>query len=417
MLRAIDKWLPGYLASVLRRPRWRGGGVRHLFFCIADHFEPFRGGASRKVALQRVARWCEAYPRMADRFRDVDGRAPRHTFFYPAEEYDAEVLDRLGTLCRAGYGEVEVHLHHRNDTAETLRHALVSFRDTLADRHGLLGRDAEGRPRYGFVHGNWALCNSRPDGDWCGVNEELGVLAETGCYADFTFPSAPSPTQPRTVNAIYRATDTPGRPRAHDRGESVSSVGGRVPGVEGDARKCVDSASHALCATGDMGPATSDQRPPARDTRPAPLATRHLPLATRHSPLLLVQGPLALNWHRRKWGVLPRLENGEITGANPPWPQRIRLWVRQAIGVAGRPDWVFVKVHTHGCAEANTRVLLGDPMASAHAFLCDVLGGSSDWRLHYVTAREMFNLVLAGEDGVVDPLAALEDYAVAGPSG
>jgi hypothetical protein len=58
------------------------------------------------------------------------------------------------------------------------------------------------RIAYGFVHGNWALCNSRPDGDWCGVNEELTVLAQTGCYADFTFPSAPSPTQPRMVNAV-----------------------------------------------------------------------------------------------------------------------------------------------------------------------------------------------------------------------
>jgi hypothetical protein len=370
MLRAIDKWFPGYLASLMRRPRWRDDGPRHLFFCIADHFEPFRGEAPVEEALQRAAHWCEAYPRMADRFRDSDGRGPRHTFFYPAEEYHVEVLDRLAALCRAGHGEVEIHLHHRDDTVATLRNALLSFRDTLSERHGLLGRDAEGRPRYAFVHGNWALCNSRPDGDWCGVNEELSVLSETGCYADFTFPSAPSPTQPRTVNAIYRATDRPDRPRSHDRGERV---------------QCPASAE--------------------------------APAGSGHSSLLLVQGPLALNWHNRKWGILPRLENGEMTGANPPTPQRVGLWVRQAIGVAGRPDWVFVKAHTHGCVDANSRALLGDPMAATHAFLQEAFGDSPDWRFHYVTAREMFNLVLAGEDGVTDPASVLGNYAVRPPPG
>jgi len=378
----MDKWLPGYLASVLRRPR-RCGGVRHLFFCVADHFEPFRGGVPRADALALVKRWCDEYPRLADRFRDSEGRPPRHTFFYPAEEYDADALDRLAELCRAGYGEVEIHLHHRNDTIEGLRDSLIAFRNTLAEDHDLLGRDAEGRPRYAFIHGNWALCNSRPDGDWCGVNEELGVLAETGCYADFTFPSAPSPTQPRMVNAIYRATDTPGHPRAHDRGERAR-----------------------LRTTGKRDEEHADQPCPTGSHSDTPT------LPHPHTSLLLIQGPLALNWSRRKWGVLPRLENGEVTGINPPTPQRIHLWVRQGIGVVGRPDWVFVKVHTHGCVAANMSALLSDPMAEAHAYLQRAYGDSPGWQFHYVSAREMFNLVLAAEDGVVAPVAAHRDYVV-----
>ena len=43
---------------------------------------------------------------------------------------------------------------------------------------------------FGFAPRNWALCNARRDGRWCGVNDELGVLRRTGCYADFTLPSA-----------------------------------------------------------------------------------------------------------------------------------------------------------------------------------------------------------------------------------
>ena len=56
---------------------------------------------------------------------------------------------------------------------------------------------------------------------------------------------------------------------------------------------------------------------------------------------MIIQGPLALNWRRRKWGFLPRLENGAITAEDPPTPRRIELWSRQDIHVAGRPEWVF----------------------------------------------------------------------------
>ena len=40
-------------------------------------------------------------------------------------------------MCRAGYGEVEIHLHHDHDTAEGLRLKLLEFKKTLAERHGL----------------------------------------------------------------------------------------------------------------------------------------------------------------------------------------------------------------------------------------------------------------------------------------
>ena len=61
------------------------------------------------------------------------------------------------------------------------------------------------------------------------MNDEIRVLRETGCYADFTYPSAPGPTQPPTINTIYYATGRPDRPRGHDRGVAV----GRGPAPEG----------------------------------------------------------------------------------------------------------------------------------------------------------------------------------------
>ena len=243
----------------------------------------------------RVARWVRDYPQQFAQFRDSDGRPPRHSFFYPIEEYEPEYLDALAELCHAGYGEVEVHLHHDHDTAEGLRTKLLDFKQLLAERHGLLSRHRiTGELAYGFIHGNWALDNSRPDGRWCGVNNELDVLRETGCYADFTLPSAPSPTQTWKINSIYYACDDPGRPKSHNTGTDVGA--GPVP---------------------------------------------------RRS-LLLIQGPLLFDWKRRKWQLLPRLENGCVQKTQPPDINRLDLWLKACVQVPTRPDWFFVKLHAMG---------------------------------------------------------------------
>ncbi len=366
MWRGIERWLPGYLAGRLRRAAG-GARPRHLLFCIADHFEPLhrdiatdgtvRGGQAPREALAAVDAWCRDYRALFGTLRDADGRPPRHTFFYPWDEYDAPCVDCLADFCREGHGEVEVHLHHRADTAEGLRRKLILCRDALAGRHGLLGRDADGRTRYAFVHGNWCLCDSRPDGDWCGVRGELAVLAETGCYADFTFPSAPSPTQPRVINAPFYGRDP-------------------QPGERGVQRLAWVRAGIAADAT-----ASSDER------------------------VMVIPGPLGPNWRRRKWGVLPRLENAELSGVNPPGMDRLRVWVDIGVAVAGRPDLVVVKLHTHGTVPANRRMLLSAATADFHAAMAAWCRDEARCALHYVTARELYNVlwaVAAGREGSPD---------------
>lgn len=368
MLRAAEKWLWGYARSAWSRPR-RPAGPVHVLFCLVDHFEPFGGGAGRPAAVARVERWVREYPARFGALRDSAGRTPRHTFFYPGDEYDRGVVELLTALPAGGWGEIEVHLHHRGDTREGLRGKLESFRDTLRADHGCLGSDGRGRPVYGFIHGNWALCNSRPDGDWCGVNGELSVLAETGCYADFTFPSAPSPTQPRRVNSVYYAADAPGgAARGHDRGQAVAA--GRPGfGLYEEAR----------------------------------------------GRLMLIQGPLALDCRRRKWGLLPRIENGEVTAVNPATIPRMRLWVRCGIAVGGRPDWVIVKVHTHGCAPNGMEAVLGDGLARALGNLQAGLGDRSCWAVHFVTARELYNTVKAAEAGLTGNPQEYKDFCIGSP--
>jgi len=217
--RNMHLWLGSYWRR--RIPAVTDGPV-HVMFCFVDHFEPQWGRPSYDVEVKRVARWREGYPRLASRHRDADGVHPQHTFFYPEEEYRVEHLDEIAALCRAGFGEIEVHLHHDNDTEAGLREKITRFVGVLHERHGALPVDpATGRPAFGFIHGNWCLDNSRADGRWCGLNNELILLRELGCYADFTLPSAPSDTQTATANRIYYATDDPDAPKSHDTGAPV----------------------------------------------------------------------------------------------------------------------------------------------------------------------------------------------------
>jgi hypothetical protein len=214
------------------------------------------------------------------------------------------------------------------------------------------------RPSWAFIHGNWALANGRRDGRWCGVDDELALLRELGCHSDFTFPSAPDECQPHIVNAIYWPSDDTRR-RGYDRAERA-----RV---------------------GD-GP---------------------------RNRVLLLQGPLALA-RRGRHGARVRIEAGALSASDPPTALRVSTWIDQAVAIEGRPEWVFVKVHTHGAPERNADAVLGPSAVSMHAELAR-WAARPDRSLTYVTAREMFNVARAAIDGRTGVPADFLDYVVPPP--
>jgi hypothetical protein len=167
-------------------------------------------------------------------------------------------------------------------------------------------------------------------------------------------PSAPAPCQTTSINRIYYAFGDATRPKSHDHGPAAR-VGAAPP----------DDA------------------------------------------LLMIPGPLALDWQDRKHGVLPRLENADLHAHRPPAGRRVRLWEQANVTVAGRPDWKFVKLHTHGAKESNADQLLGPAMRGLHESLAERAARDSDFRYYYVRAREMAQLVHAAESGVVDPAEVL----------
>lgn len=355
----IDIWLGAWINK-----EWKEGhhGPVHILFCFTDHYEPQWQRPSREMEDERVARWCREYPRIAKKYSDSDGRYPVHSFFYPEEEYRKEHLDKLEKLCNQGVAEIEIHLHHDNDTEEGLREKLRSFIDVLSKQHGALTTTADSEaPVFAFIHGDWALDNSRGDGRCCGINNELIVLREMGCYADFTLPSAPSDTQTSKINSIYYARDDPDQPKSHNNGRDVC-VGGSPWG-----------------------------------------------------DLMIIQGPLGLNWNDRKWGVFPRIENADISKASPPTRSRIDNWINMGVHVKGRPEWIFVKVHAHGAGEDDMGVLLGEPMEDMFSHLQARYNDKNNYLLHYVSAREMYNIAKAAEAGEEGNPGAFRDYVLQPP--
>ncbi|CAN5155779.1 hypothetical protein BH11PLA2_BH11PLA2_42230 [soil metagenome] len=355
--KGLERWLIPYLKSRHRRRVRHFGEETHLILAICDHYEPKRGNVPMTKAKARVQQWLDQYPSLFDEFRDAEDKPPQHSFFYPQDEYEPELVEMVASLCRRGYGEVEVHLHHDHDTAEGLRQKLLDFKQTLRDQHGLLSTDREtGDIVYGFIHGNWALDNSRRDGRWCGVNNELDILRETGCYADFTMPSAPSETQTSTINQLYWAVDDPERPKSHDRGFEL----GRGPKP-------------------DRG-------------------------------LLMIPGPLSLAWKQRKFGILPRIENGNLQKSQPPTAERLQDWMKSRVSVCNQESWVFVKLYTHGVHEPNQDVLLGTTMVDFHSELMRIRQNDPAFHVHYVTAREMANVALAAAENIHGKFDFIRDY-------
>jgi hypothetical protein len=360
----FDRWVPGWVKHVWTQKVGPGAraraydGPRHLLVAVCDHYEPLWKDADDSKGRERVRVWSEGYPRLTKEYRDADGRPPRHSFFFPGEQYRPEFLEPLADLARAGLGEVEVHLHHDGDTAASLEAQLA---ETLANfaKHGHLARDEDGRLRYAFIHGNWALANARRDGRWCGVDEEVPLLYRTGCFADFTFPAAPDECQPNIVNQIYWPSGDLARKRCYESGETAR-VGKKM-----------------------------DDR------------------------LLIIQG--ALTFSRRPGRLAMRIETSDLRANDPPSAARAKSWVNQGIHVEGRPEWVFVKLHTHGAPDREAASLLGEGGHALHRSLTTQYNDGRRYILHYVTAREMFNIAMAAMDGKSGNPNEYRDYVLAPP--
>lgn len=321
----------------------------HVMFTFVDHFKP-RDQASMNL-------WVNDYPEMAKKHQDADGRFPQHTWFWyfgaTGDGQSSNFLRQLSKLSYDGFGEVELHLHHYNDNEQTWLEKMNRMIELSQATGAMITAGKNPQTRFAFIHGMWALDNSR-NGQQCGVNNEIQLLKRLGCFADFTHPSW-GPMHPRIVNRLYYVTDDPKLPKSYDSGQ-LMEVGNRE--------------------TGD---------------------------------LLIFEGPSVV----RLDGLKPVYDNGAVTMIDLPSNERVDDWVATGIHVRGRPEWVFVKVYTHGIVERDYEAVLGKHRDQMHDYLESQYNDGINYTLHYVTAREAYNIAKAAEEGKSGDPNQYRDYAVA----
>lgn len=344
---------------------WKGWGFPrsdntiHFIIANANHFEPLCENVGFDIGKKRLLHWCRKIEET--RFlKDKDDHFVKHTYFFPAEESHDEYLQILKEHCTRGFGEVEIHLHHgikEPDTSSNLKKTINEFKAHL-EKHGFLSYDKKGNgPYYSFVHGNWALANSA-NGNYCGVDDEMQILRETGCYADFTYPSM-SAGQTSIINHIFQCK------------YPLNTRNPQRKGVVLERGMSIDEIQYPF----------------------------------------LVTGPFLINWRLKKERqFLPRFENADITSSYYPTLERFKLWASANVHVKYKPDWLFIKLHSHGIQENDEGLFWSKAYID---FIKDLLNKYDDGkkhRIHFVSTREMANIILAainGEDG--DP-NSFRDY-------
>jgi len=321
-------------------------------FLICDHYEPKHKVTRDNQDIERVSSWVDGYPEFAKQCLSEFGHYPLHSWFYPPH-HGYEHIDQLNRLVYHGYGELELHYHHDNDTSEKFFHDMTDVIKIYNRKGALLTSGNEIKSTFAFIHGDWALDNSA-HGKYCGVNDELTILDKIGCWGDFTMPSAEE-CQTRKINSIYYAVDNPHKPKSHDTGK--------------DAR------------VGKTNP----------------------------EGLFMLQGPLGINWKR---SGLPKVENASITDSNWGREDRVKYWIKSNVHVKGKPEWKFIKLHTHGAVERDHDALFGKKALQMHRYLNQYYNDGTKYKLHYVTARQAYNICKAAEAGMTGDPDLFLDYVI-----
>lgn len=350
----VIHWLIGCIFRYLRpAPK-----PLHIIFCMVDHFEPGTGGAGTDLEKERMQLLLSKYPVLSDNHRDSGGNHPKRTWFFPPHYHRHNNLRELVSLCERGYGEIELHLHHGKIEPDSSENLEKTIRQCIEEysQFGIFGIENM-QKRYAFIHGDWALDNSRK-GEYCGVNNEIEILRKTGCFADFTFPSL-NRSNPLKINSIYYATDNPHKPKSYNKGKSVRYSG------------------------------------------------------EQYGDLMMIQGPLHPFFIKRNLFSL-RAVGDSIDKTLPVTDVRIDYWVKTGIHVKRKPEWVILKTHTHGATASE--IVLGKEMDYLHSYLESNYNDGENYILHYVTARELYNIIKAAEAGELENKPeAYRDYIIKPP--
>jgi hypothetical protein len=115
---------------------------------------------------------------------------------------------------------------------------------------------------------------------------------------------------------------------------------------------------------------------------------------------IIFQGPLVMNWTRKVKGIpVPRIDDGALVANQPSDMDRFDRWSNANVTVAGKSDWVFIKLYCHGFFTHDQSACIGE---GAERFFNEILENSEKtaaFNVYFASAREAFNMVSAAADG------------------
>jgi hypothetical protein len=162
----------------------------------------------------------------------------------------------------------------------------------------------------------------------------MQILADTGCYADFTLPSAPDQSQVPRINAIYQCDNPLNESRPHRSGTGLK--------------------------VGD------------KPTLP-----------------IILTGPLVFDWSRRLHGLpVPRLDDGALAQNYALSMGRLLRWRNAHISVEGRPEWIFIKLYSHGFFEWDQDAMIGEQLKRFMNEALELGERTGAFKIHFASARE-----------------------------
>jgi hypothetical protein len=80
------------------------------------------------------------------------------------------------------------------------------------------------------------------------------------------------------------------------------------------------------------------------------------------------------------------------------------------IGVWGQPEWVFIKLYCHGFFPYDQAMTIGEPVRRFLEETLQYADRTGEYKVHFATAREAFNIAMAAVDGRAGEPGLYRDY-------
>jgi len=263
---------------------------------------------------------------------------------------DSTRLRLLTDFCKSGFGEVEYLLRSECDTVPDAGQMLDDDLDILKSFGWAMTDDSE--VRFAVLQRRAVSRHLNRE-----IDSSLNHLAARGCYLDLSESHRHNISRSTIVNSIY-----------------LVSTHAEEPG---------SFANQCELVAGKLG----------------------------RGRLLVVDSPLLIDWSDWRDWYVPLVEDGKLTPGIPADSNRVNSWIRANVHVTGQPNWIFVKLVTDSLLHVESASLL---IASIDRMLeyLERLPDDGQYRIHYVTAREMYNIARAAEAGESGDADDFRDYLI-----